>query len=148
MRRADLVPRSPERIEAIRKLCADKGLSVEETDDLLNDDPEMWKNHRYTVMVDRDDSGIVKSLSIRRNDRKALRDWRDLQRIKNEIAGEDVEAMELYPMEERVVDTSNQFWLWCLPPGTRIPVGFEHGIKDYDEETARKVGARQRRDES
>ena len=33
--------------------------------------------------------------------------------------------------ETRLVDVSNQFWLWCLPAGDRIPAGFtERAVED------------------
>lgn len=63
-------------------------------------------------------------LSIKRFDKKVLHDWRDLQRIKNELIGEDAEAVELYPSESRLVDTSNEYHLWCIPPTYRFPLGF------------------------
>jgi hypothetical protein len=47
-----------------------------------------------------------------------------LQRIKNEILGPNVEAAELYPSEERLVDTSNQMHLFCLPEGMYFPFGY------------------------
>lgn len=90
----------------------------------LEETAEMWRNDRYVVTVHRRPEGSVSTLSIRRDDRKAARDWRDFQQIKNDIAGPDAEAVELYPAEDRLVDTANQFWLWCLPPGTRFPFGF------------------------
>lgn len=87
---------------------------------------EMWRNDRYVVMVDRDPGGgWVTTLSIRRDDRKPIRDWRHFQQIKNDIAGLDVEALELFPADDRLVDTANQYWLWCLPPGQRAPFGFK-----------------------
>lgn len=64
-------------------------------------------------------------LSIKRLDKQPIHDWRDLQRIKNEIVGPDHEAVELYPHEERLIDTSNQFHLWALAaPGITFPFGF------------------------
>jgi len=117
---------------------------------------EMWQNHIYTVVVGRaeieKDSGsvqFVNSLSIRRNDRDWPRDWRHFQLIKNQLAGEDVEALELYPRQDRVVDTANQFYLWCLPPGHVIslfngrPAGFVFGLR-LDEDAAPISGAVQR----
>jgi hypothetical protein len=65
------------------------------------------------------------SLSIKRRDRSPLHDWRDLQRIKNEVIGLEREAVELYPAESRLVDTANQYWLWVLPDGDALPVGFD-----------------------
>jgi len=94
---------------------------------------EIWKNDVYQVhMVRRprtgpDDTDIV-HLSIRRIDRAPCRDWRDFQRIKNQLVGPECEAIELYPAESRVVDTANQFHLWCIDdPWARWPVGFDEG---------------------
>lgn len=63
-------------------------------------------------------------LSIKRYDRRSIHDWRELQRIKNEILGTDVEAVELYPGKVREVDTSNQYHLWAFPPGVELPFGY------------------------
>jgi hypothetical protein len=51
-------------------------------------------------------------LSIRNNDRSTRRDWRDFQRIKNELVGPEYEMVEIYPSESHKVDTSNQYHLW------------------------------------
>lgn len=104
---------------------------------------EMWGNDRYIVVVDRDPGGDVSQLSIRRHDRKAARDWRDFQRIKTQLAGPEVEAVELYPAESRVVDTTNQFHLWCVPPGVKIAIGFENGMR-LDPGEGPEMGAIQR----
>jgi hypothetical protein len=107
------------------------------------DGSEMWLNNQYVAVVRRYPDGAVMHLSIRRADRSAARDWRDLQRIKNEIAGPDVEAMELYPAEDRLVDTANQYHLWCMHPGVRLPFGFqERSVLDAGE--LPDIGARQR----
>lgn len=63
-------------------------------------------------------------LSIKRIDREAFHDWRELQSIKNAICGPDAEAVELYPAESRLVDTANQYHLWVLPEGRVWPFGF------------------------
>ena len=42
--------------------------------------------------------------------------------MQNELVGDECEAIELYPAESRLVDTANQYWLWCFP--YRIPLGF------------------------
>jgi hypothetical protein len=91
---------------------------------------EVWLNPIYTVHVRRLKApaafgpGAMVHLSIKRNDKAPIHDWRDLQRIKNELVGPDAEAVELYPAEERLVDTANQYHLWCFP-GFRFPFGFE-----------------------
>lgn len=106
-------------------------------------DVEVWLNDRYVVVVRRFPDGAVQHLSVRRADRKPLRDWRDLQRIKNEIAGPHIEAVELFPDEDRLVDTANQYHLWCFPPGVRLQAGFtERSV--LSERELPDIGARQR----
>jgi hypothetical protein len=72
--------------------------------------------------------GPVVCLSVRTHDHQARHDWRELQRIKNQLVGSDVEAVELYPSEKRVVDNSNYYHLFCFPQlGTDdgwLPFGF------------------------
>jgi hypothetical protein len=60
--------------------------------------------------------GPLIQLSIRTLDNQPKHDWRDFQRIKNELLGPEVEGIELYPAESRLVDTSNQYYMFCLPP--------------------------------
>lgn len=70
----------------------------------------------------------VIQLSIRRLDRGPARDWRHFQLIKNQLAGPELEAVELYPAESRLVDSANQFHLWCvMDPLWRFPLGYHHG---------------------
>jgi hypothetical protein len=106
------------------------------------DEPEgqtTFRNNQYTVTVV-DLEGGAHYLTIKRNDRHWARDWRHFQRIKNELLGPEVEAVELYPAESRLVDEANQFHLWALAEGERFPLGFtdrsvlmssdeEHGSK-------------------
>ena len=63
-------------------------------------------------------------LSIKRRDRLPIdyNRWRILQRIKDELLGEDVECVELYPRADRLVDTSHQYHLWALPTGFLWPI--------------------------
>lgn len=86
----------------------------------------VFRNARYLVTV----RGLAPAapfgrgvhLSIKRHDRRPVHDWRHLQRIKNEILGPEVEAVELYPAEARKVDGANQYHLWAFP-GYRFPFG-------------------------
>lgn len=98
---------------------------------------QCWENPRYVVIATPADlvagmAGPV-HLSIRRRDRKAVHDWRDLQRIKNDVAGPEREAVELYPAEARMVDTANQYHLWVAPEGVQLEVGFAMGRVVADE---------------
>lgn len=81
-------------------------------------------------------------LSVKRTDREAFHDWRVMQEIKNALVGPECEAVELYPAQSRLVDTSNQYHLWAIStPGARFPFGFAEGaVMDRD-----VGGAKQRR---
>jgi hypothetical protein len=109
----------------------------------------IWKNNLYTVFV-RDIGSPAPHwpemlhLSIKRNDREPMHDWRVLQRIKNEIVGPDHEAVELYPAERRVVDTANQYHLWVFKsPDATWPFGWTEGLK-VGPDVAGDGGAKQR----
>ena len=93
---------------------------------------EIYGNSIYLVYVDRNTplaygelEGKVTHLSIKRKDKRPCNDWRDFQEIKNELCGEEWEAMQIYPAESRMTDTSNQYHLWCTPPDLIIPVGWK-----------------------
>lgn len=89
---------------------------------------EYFRNDTYQVCraVTASAMGPLVHLSIRRLDRKPVHDWRDLQEIKNQLVGPEMEAVELYPAESRCMDVANQFHLWCLPiAGKRFPLGFD-----------------------
>jgi hypothetical protein len=53
-------------------------------------------------------------LSIKRLDKAARRDWRHFQWIKNELLGDEWCGIEVYPPESHLVDTSNQYHMWCF----------------------------------
>lgn len=120
------------------------GISI---DDVLKmTDGEWWKNDVYTVTV-RDlpgqDRGV--HLSIRRNDREPIHDWRDLQAIKNQLLGEECEAVELYPAESRRVDAANQFHLWgSRRRKFRFNVGFFERLVVDDGAIDAEIGSKQR----
>ena len=101
-------------------------------------DETYWINDTYQVCV-RDveipgwPGGGVTWLSIKRRDRTEARDWRDFQRIKNQLCGETREGVELYPDERRLVDTSNQYHMFVLDEGMHLPFGFgERRVVDHD----------------
>lgn len=84
----------------------------------------VWRNDMYQVAVRIQKAGELRHLSIKRIDRLPIHDWRDLQHIKNELCGDESEAVEIYPAESRRVDSANQYHLWVFPRGYRIPFGF------------------------
>lgn len=84
-------------------------------------------NSRYQVNVYSAGTGAFGRLlwlSIKTLDRSARHDWRDLQRIKNEVVGPEYDAVEIYPAEEKLVDTSNQYHLWVFLD-FKLPFGFK-----------------------
>lgn len=91
---------------------------------------EIWVNSRYEVWVfewptEKTAIGFAMTeLSIKRRDKGPIRNWRDMQRLKNEIVGPEREACELYPSEKRLYDTANQYHLWVLPEGQMFPFGY------------------------
>lgn len=89
-------------------------------------------------------AGDMVHLSIKRRDKAPIHDWRDLQRIKNELVGEECEGIELYPADSRLVDSANQYHLWCFTsPDVRVPLGW-HTRFTLDADAAATVGAVQR----
>lgn len=116
-------------------------------DDLADD--EAWTNDLYQVFVkymappeelrgfdlSSDPRAGFLQLSIKRHDRDPARDWRHLQQIKNEVAGPEREALELFPRESRLMDTANQYHLWVFPEGLEVPVGYRFGHVTDREQT-------------
>lgn len=90
---------------------------------------EWWENWRYYASVCRYEHGWPLGggqwacIGVSALDHTARHDWRDLQRIKNDIVGTEWEAIELYPAESRLVDPSNRFYLWCCP---QVPIGWNY----------------------
>jgi hypothetical protein len=86
-------------------------------------DVEVWGNDLFQATVERLPNGWI-YISLKRHDRAAVRDWRHLQSIKNEVAGPEREAFELFPAESRLVDGANQYHLWVLPADAPAGLGF------------------------
>lgn len=88
----------------------------------------IWLNSRYQVAIRvmNGSVGELHHLSIKRLDKRPIHDWRELQRIKNELVGPEAEAVEIYPRESNLMDTSNQFHLWVFPT-YEFPFGYKSG---------------------
>lgn len=89
-----------------------------------------WANSHYLVFERRieaeNGTHHMKHLSIRTVENDVRHDWRDFQRIKNALAGPDWEGVELYPSVDRLVDSANQYHLWCYP--YQLPFGFNSSL--------------------
>jgi hypothetical protein len=106
---------------------------------------EVWINDIYQVQV-RPHTPPCVQLNIRRRDGDTIfRDFRHFQQIKNQLLGAECEAVELYPAESRLVDSSNKYHLWGVPnPGYRFPFGFKE--RDVQDAVERALpGMRQRK---
>lgn len=114
---------------------------------------EQWANDTYVVHKrvhkanDGSDLPPMIHLSIRRQDREPCRDWRDFQRIKNQLAGPEWEGVEIYPAESRIVDMANQYHLFCFQ--FHIDIGWDEGrlIGNQAQADATAPGAVQRNPE-
>ena len=114
---------------------------------------DCWMNDIYTV-IKYDCSRVGEKLenwpemwwlSIKRNDKEIIRDWRELQEIKNILIGAENEAVELFPAESRKVDTANQYHLFVLKDkNLRFPFGY-YRREILNSQEALKVGAKQRK---
>jgi hypothetical protein len=97
---------------------------------------EIWINKHYQVAVYRGKEadelvhidelkGRCMWLSIKRRDKKPVNNWQDFQTIKNVLAGEDCDAIQIYPAERHLVNTANQYHLICLPADEELPFGWK-----------------------
>lgn len=140
LQRTQLLPLSPDQkaahVRAILKakpyLSRDAAHAIAEEARKHEEDAEIWASFQYTVLVYRDTKvgegwPAMDWLSIRRDDREPIRDWRHMQAIKNQICGKDREGVELYPADARLVDTANQFHLWVMRSDFVFPFGFMEG---------------------
>ena len=101
----------------LQKVYEDFGgkVSLEQCMELLTtmQREEIFLCDEYQVAVDKTTpmhgfkGWTIWHLSIKRRDKEAIHDWRDLQEIKNQICGPEIEAVELYPAEARKVDSAN-----------------------------------------
>lgn len=71
------------------------------------------KNHVFSVLR-RDAGGGVTHLAISSLSGERPT-WWEMQRIKNELAGPDATAVEVYPPAAEVVDEADMFHIWVLP---------------------------------
>lgn len=136
---ADIIKPSLDKyLEATRELGIDDEFAKKMYEE--NGKEVCFKNDKYTVLVsdyEPEDSAFLLPqemiwLSIRRNDREPVTDWRELQQIKNILVGPENEGLQLFPAESRLVDSSNQFHMVVLRDGTkRFQFGFKRrGVSD------------------
>jgi hypothetical protein len=130
----DFKPAPPELVAIVAKQYR---LTEEAAVKWLDEDQrryEFFTNDIYQVQVS--PTGVNADylhLNIRRRDGGMVKDWRHFQQIKNEIAGPEREAVEIYPAESRLVHTSNKWHLWVLPEGEKVNLGWIERDIQYEE---------------
>ena len=124
-----------------RPVPSPTGLNEEEMTSWADRILKVWTNNIYQVLMYITPPGAgmfpmpVVQLSIKRLDREKIVEWRDFQRIKDDILGTAIEAVQIFPASDRLLDTANQYHLWALPAGVRVPWGhFDGRITDTDPE--------------
>lgn len=132
--------------EAYKKLLSVWEITLKD-DIRVNDTYQVaidWNSQEHGCLSPSSDLRVV-HLSIKRLDNDVIVDYRDLMSIKDELVGEDHEALMLFPARSREHDTANQYHLWI--PVMRsggpvlIPFGWDNGRHVYD---GSKLGASQR----
>ena len=97
--------------------------------EILNE--EVWANNLYECNVRKIPDAKLKNdiihLSIKNYDRNTDIPWQHKQWIKNEVLGREYEGLELFPAESRMINTANQYHIWCLPKGIVVPIGWFEG---------------------
>ncbi len=75
----------------------------------------VFQNNKYVVFVQenqiRNDTKYLKVM-CRRNDAQPVYSWNDLYRIKNELFGEETEAVQFMPPKSELCDVANLYWFW------------------------------------
>jgi hypothetical protein len=121
------------RPEVVKETADHYGISLKEAEAML--DVETAKclyfvNNLYQIEVSRmevdwfGEKKDMAQLCVRRRDGGMIWDWRHFQQIKNELCGPEYEGLQLFPAEDRKVDTSNKWHIWVLMDGTRLPFGW------------------------
>ena len=72
-------------------------------------------NSQYAVLVRTIDTelGKVKHAAIRNIDSTDI-PWSEKQRIKNELFGEEKQAIEFFPKQSELIDEANMYHIWIL----------------------------------
>lgn len=90
---------------------------------------QAFRNTRYTVMVYDDQTaatGMIKWPCTRvmiqkHNNTPLVNHWSEIQKIKNELFGEETVAVEFYPSESKLINDFNIYWIWLFPDGV-LPI--------------------------
>lgn len=84
--------------------------------------PHWSEDHSAQVLETATVHGFTRHLKVRRRDGKDGISWDTLQAIKDELLGEEVLAVEIYPPANQVVNEANIRHLWEVYEGV-LPFG-------------------------
>lgn len=77
-----------------------------------------FKNNRYIVMIDdnaeTDKGTAIKAMVQRLDDTPIPNHWSEMQKIKNELFGEEAVGIEYFPKVSALTDDHNIYWLWIF----------------------------------
>jgi len=80
-----------------------------------------YRNNRYTVMIYNGSlttaGPVTRALIQNHFDEPIKSHWSEIQRIKNEVFGTEVTAIEYYPAESQLINQHNIYWIWIFPVG-------------------------------
>ena len=86
-----------------------------------------YRNTRYTVMVYDNvptSHGFAIRIMVQKHDDTPIpKHWAEMQKIKNEIFGEEITAVEYYPSKSNLIDEHNIYWMFIYPEGV-LPIPF------------------------
>lgn len=94
-----------------------------------------WRNADYLVQAAlasamgfqfSDDTPALWLRVYRHDGKRLTKHWQELQQIKNELVGEECEAVEIFPKESQRKDGENSYHLW-VPLGWALPFGMPGG---------------------
>lgn len=76
----------------------------------------IWKNNKYIAFLLMNDRRWLGEtwhrIMVRRADSEPIMSWSDMQRIKNELFGLEVEAIQFLPAQSALVDQANLYWFF------------------------------------
>ena len=151
LRKTSASPKSEEIInrKAKKILASHPNMTLNQIKEILYKEyfAEIYVNDIYQVAVYRNEDadelihipefkGRCTWLSIKRKDKRPVNNWQDMQTIKNRLVGTNCDAMQLYPAEKRMVNTSNQYHLIVFPEGEVIPFGWMERVVNTNNKKA------------
>ena len=76
-----------------------------------------FRNNRYTVMIDdncpmNNGKTAIKAMIQAHDDKPIPNHWSEIQKIKNEIFGTQVFAVEYYPVQVELIDQHCVYWIF------------------------------------